>query len=315
MIINNCEHFENKCTLGSHRSKQVENVLTGEESPIKKGFDMVGLVRTGISALSSMVEGLFGGGKDNEKRIVTTTYEPDKVRVAEIEAQVKGMIEKVRFEDNRSKEKAQKELVTHMIEQEKILMQVKIEGFEYLSESINKLGQNMAELLILQRKELDTNQNESEKEINLYYSDFVKKLQKSSFDFKLNDIPKLFAQLKVYEKGSVEHDIYSDLIKETKKSHVDNMNNELAFFLEQKKKRFDNNSESRKQLELDLSSMSNKILETVNKQSKLLGLNKNEKALLEEPKQEMIEEENVEEKAAPKLVNDINNQEEDFIDV
>ena len=43
---------------------------------------------------------------------------------------------------------AKKELISHMVEQENILMQAKIEGFEYLSESINKLGENMKELLL-----------------------------------------------------------------------------------------------------------------------------------------------------------------------
>ncbi len=319
LVINNCEHFANRCTLGSHRSNQVEKVLTGGLSPIKKGFDMIGFVKAGVSALTGMAGGLFGGGKDSEKRITTTTYEPDKVRVAEINAQTQAMVEKVRFEDNRLKEKAQKELVSHMIEQEKILMQAKIEGFEYLSESIKKLGNNIALLRIEQKQSLDTNQDESVQKINKYYVEFEKTLEDKNSDFELNHLPKLVKQLETYKEGSVGYKTYESLIGKRMVSHCENIDKEIDFFRKQNEKRTDSNIKIREQLESDLSSMSNKILETVNKQSKLLGINKNEKALLEDSKQKMIEEEKidekVEEKPEPKPVNDINNQEEDFIDV
>ena len=317
ILINNCEHFANRCTLGSHRSKQVENVLKSKASLIKKGIDMFGgVIEVASGLMSSMLGGFLGGKSSNrEKNIVTTLYEPDKVRVAEIEAQTKAMVEKVRFENERLKEAAKKELVSHIIEQEKVLMQAKIEGFEYLSKSILKLGENIALLRIEQSKDLELNQNENEKNIIDYYLEFGKKIEKSNHDFELNHLPKLIMQLETYEADSVGYQTYKTLIEQRSRAHIENLNQEIEFFREQKRKRFDTNIEIRKQLERDLSLMSNKIIETVNKQSNLLNINDINKTLLNDSKNNNIEDNNDDVKAEPKLINELNQDEESVIDV
>ncbi len=86
LFFNNCEHFANMCTLGRFRSKQVENVILGK-LPIdknNKGEGKMGL----FSKVGNAIKGLFGRGSSSSGSRTTssTTYEPDKVKIAEIEA-------------------------------------------------------------------------------------------------------------------------------------------------------------------------------------------------------------------------------------
>lgn len=87
LVFNNCEHFANTCTLGRFRSKQVENVFGAlfDKGPVVYGGKNMGLIRGGID----FVKGLFGRNRDEGSRSTTNTtynYEPDKVKIAEIEA-------------------------------------------------------------------------------------------------------------------------------------------------------------------------------------------------------------------------------------
>lgn len=91
LVFNNCEHFANVCTLGRFRSQQVERVLLGKRPNEEEEKDM-GL----FGKIGDFFGSLFGGKKSSGggSRSTTTTtnsytYEPDKEKVAQIEADVK----------------------------------------------------------------------------------------------------------------------------------------------------------------------------------------------------------------------------------
>jgi len=80
LFFNNCEHFANCCTLGKHRSRQAE-----------RKFSVVGIITTigkGIAAIGNWLSG--GSSSDSSTRTTHSySYEPDKVRIAEIERDTK----------------------------------------------------------------------------------------------------------------------------------------------------------------------------------------------------------------------------------
>ena len=84
LIFNNCEHFANTCTLGRFRSKQVEAVFSSL-------FDREPVVYGGINmGLFDIIGNIFGrkssgGSRTNSNTNTTYNYEPDKVKVAQIE--------------------------------------------------------------------------------------------------------------------------------------------------------------------------------------------------------------------------------------
>ena len=274
LIFNNCEHFANSCTLGNHRSKQVENVLGGEK---------MGL----MAIIGGFLGGMFAGG-EKKRETVSTIYEPDKVRVAEINAQANLMMEKLKGENIKINAQMQKELATHLIEQEKILIQAKIEGFNNIVDKLASLSNELIMVRIDKMKELEIAQNESEKEIISYYEDFKDKLEKKNRDFDLNHIPKLNEQRDKYEKESASWNTYNKLIDKRLEIHFDEMQKEAESFRNQREKRLDSNRDIRKIVELQLGEITKKTLELVDKKSKLIELSDNEKLLIENTQKQMM---------------------------
>lgn len=92
LIFNNCEHFSNVCTLGRFRSVQIDNIFNSIQNKdynrIRSTSNM-GL----IGKIGGFIGGLFGGkssgGGSRSTSSTTTTYEPDKVKIAEIERDLK----------------------------------------------------------------------------------------------------------------------------------------------------------------------------------------------------------------------------------
>ncbi len=285
LIFNNCEHFANSCTLGRHRSKQVEKVLGGKN---------MGLLGT----IAGFLGGLFGGNK-GKRETVTTIYEPDKVRVAEINAQANAMMEKLKGENIKINAQMQKELVSHLIEQEKILMQAKLEGFNDIVDKLASLSNEMILIRINQMKELEIAQNESEKEIISYYEDFKNRLEEKNKDFELNHLPKLNEQRDKYEEGSASWKTYDELIGKRLEHYFNEMQKEAESFRKQRENRLEANREIRKIVEIQLGEITQKTLELINKKSELLELKDNERILIENTKSNfMISESGKKEDAA-----------------
>lgn len=163
LVFNNCEHFANMCTLGRFRSKQVENFIK------PKGGKVMGI----FSGIGSFIGNLFGGNKTRET--ITTTYEPDKVRVAEIESQTKLMLAKANIENTKIKHELQKDLLTHFVEVEKFIMHARKENYITLAQEIQRLGQTVAENHIQNIQLSNELSAEHTKKISDLYHDFEKK--------------------------------------------------------------------------------------------------------------------------------------------
>ncbi len=73
LVFNNCEHFANKCTLGQHRSRQVERVFKTVERGVKMGW---------LSKFGSAVIGILSSS--SKRTTHNYNYDPDKVKVEEL---------------------------------------------------------------------------------------------------------------------------------------------------------------------------------------------------------------------------------------
>lgn len=77
LLFNNCEHFANVCTLGQYRSQQVERIFSG---PYYEEENKLGL----FGSIGKIFGKIFGGSS-NERTTYAYTYEPDKVKMAEMD--------------------------------------------------------------------------------------------------------------------------------------------------------------------------------------------------------------------------------------
>ena len=270
LVFNNCEHFCNECTFGEHRSKQVDDVLNS----FPKGGNKMGF---------------FSNLFNKDKNITTTTYEPDKVRVAEIENQTKLMLKKLEAENIKLNANLQKELVADMINEEKSLIQAKVEGYGHLLEEISNFSKNLIELRIEKSIEIEKNQNESEVEIIKYYDDFQQRLEEKNRDFELEHLPELNKMRDNYKKNSDSYKTFSKVIEERLKHYFSSLSEETKFFREQRSKRLESSREIHKILEQHLNEINTQMLEIADKKSNLLELQDNEKTLLEKPRLNFID--------------------------
>ncbi|MBF0502823.1 MAG: lecithin retinol acyltransferase family protein [Candidatus Riflebacteria bacterium] len=119
LFFNNCEHFANCCTLGKHRSHQAE-----------RKFNVMGIISTigkAISSFGGWLSGGSGGGDNTSRTTNSYTYEPDKVRIAEIERDTK-----LTLADK------EKEMESMRQEFEAAMLQAKFRGLGMVFEALQK---------------------------------------------------------------------------------------------------------------------------------------------------------------------------------
>ena len=266
LVFNNCEHFANYCTLGEHRSHQVEKVI----NPIIRRNSMWPF-----------------GNKD--KNITTTIYEPDKVRVAEIENKTKLLLKELEAKNIRLKTDMQKEIISHLVEEEKILMQAKIEGYNYLLKGIAEFKDQLLGLRIERRLEIENSHNENNIKTNNYYDEIENKINEEAKDFELNHIPDLLNKLEEYEKDTKSYEIYLSFIEKRTNAHLKKLTDDIKYFRQQRTNQIASSNDLRKILEEHLNEINFRFLELADNKSDLIGLSENEKSLLEQNKNSLIE--------------------------
>lgn len=190
VAFNNCEHFANYCTLGRFHSRQVSNVLGG-------GGGM-GI----LSAVGGFVGRIFGGGGSSERSSSSssTVYEPDKVKVAEIERD--KALKLAHAENDRIvlMKEAQIELMEFNAKMEAAIIEAKVRGFYALQQSlmgmmkeVNILGEER--FVLLESASLD-----EVKKVEDLYVDLGNDIKNDSF--MTEKAPQLFSLLKEFPEGS-----------------------------------------------------------------------------------------------------------------
>lgn len=208
LAFNNCEHFANTCTLGRFRSNQVERVLLGK-SPNEEGKQM-GL----FGKIGGFFKGLFGGGSSGGGSRSATTYEPDKVKVAEIEADTKIRLAGMENDRIELMKQARLDILQYETESRIALEQAKAQGLAVMAQTIiamqDKLNE-MAEkrLLIIEKGSLQII-----KDIENFYDELGAKIQEDNDRYNTEKLPQLLSILEKYEEGTPAHSLYVKRIEE-----------------------------------------------------------------------------------------------------
>lgn len=206
VIFNNCEHFANVCTLGRFRSYQVERLLQN------KGVDDMGI----LGSIGGFFKGLFGGssGSGGSRSTSSTVYEPDKVRIAEIEQNTKIRLATMERERQELIHKAQMEFLQAHYDCEEALVQAKVKGFAATAEMIVRMQSKLTEIAETRMAIIEKGSMPIIKDIEKFYEELGDKVQADKDKYNLEQLPKLLALLGEYKVDSTEHKLYQKLIEE-----------------------------------------------------------------------------------------------------
>lgn len=214
LALNNCEHFANVCTLGRFRSHQVERVLLGKmpnEEDNKMGlFGKVGGFLKGLFGGSSS----GGGDSSNGRNRSTTTYEPDKVKVAEIEADTKIRLANMETERIEIMKQARLDILEYETQCSIALEQAKAQGLGVMAQMILNMQNKLNEVAEKRLQIIEKGSIQIIKDIENFYEEIGDKIQADNDKYNIEKLPALLEILQQYEPGSPAHEIYSQQIRD-----------------------------------------------------------------------------------------------------
>jgi hypothetical protein len=138
-----------------------------------------------------------------------TVYEPDKVRVAELENQRSEMLVE-----------AQKDIIELNARMQAAVIEANVRGFEY---SANILKSLMTDMNILAQQRLQLLENghfEIVKQIECLYLDLEREITKDNDTFLFEKLPKMFEVLSRFEVESAPYKMYTDSIEQQKQLNL-----------------------------------------------------------------------------------------------
>lgn len=209
LVFNNCEHFANVCTLGRFRSRQVERVLKGK-LPLEEDKDM-GL----FGKIGGFFRGLFGGGSSGGSRSTSsTTYEPDKVKIAEIERDTKLKLANMENERIELMKQARLDILEYETQSNIALEKARAQGLAVMAQTIINMQDKLNEiaekrLLIIEKGSLQV-----VREIEAFYDELGTKLQEDNDRYNTEKLPGLLSILERYEEGTPSYKLYYKRIEE-----------------------------------------------------------------------------------------------------
>lgn len=261
LVFNNCEHFANTCTLGRFRSKQVERV-----------FDMVfktdrGKRKMGLfGTIGGFFKGLFGGkssGGSGSRSTSNTTYEPDKVKVAEIESQTKIRLADMEIERIKLSRDAQLEIMEQEYRFKVGYEEAKALGFNNIATTIVNMQEKLTEIAQKRIAIIENGSLDLVREIEGFYIELKNKVEENNFKYSEEKLPKLLEVLEKYDENSPAYKLYFKRIEDDMNSQLMSYNKQIEGIAERQAKIIDSFLASKEKMLEQSSQITNSLIENV----------------------------------------------------
>jgi hypothetical protein len=214
LAFNNCEHFANMCTLGRFRSKQVERVidiiLGGVVLPNERSTDDMGL----FSRISDAWNAIWGKDKSGGRSSTSTTYEPDKVKIAEIEADTKIRLANKENERIELMKNARLDILEFEVKSNIALEEARAKGLNMMAQTIVAMQEKLHEIGERRLSIIEKGSLQIIKEVEGFYQELANKIEEDKDNYKIKKYPQLLSILEQYEIGSPSHELYRKLIED-----------------------------------------------------------------------------------------------------
>ena len=194
LIFNNCEHFANACTLGKYRSRQVENFFGGDKM-----------------GLWDSIKNFFGGSSSSKNRSTSNysyNYEPDKVKIAEIERDTKLRLADKESERIELMREAQLELLKAQAMSQMAIDKARVEGMTAMANQLAALQEKMLDVAEKRIAIIEEGALPIVREIEKFYNEVGEKISASNDEYNIKKLPQLLKILEQYEEGSPAYKIY-----------------------------------------------------------------------------------------------------------
>lgn len=207
LIFNNCEHFANVCTLGRFRSKQVENIFLG----ILRSREM-----SIFNKVGGFFKGLFGvkSNKDGNRSASNYNYEPDKLRIAEIEAETKIRLTNMENERIRLSKEAQIEIMEEEYRFKVALEEAKALGFNNIATTIIGMQEKLNEISQKRIEIIEKGSLKIVSDIENFYLELKGKIEQENYKYSEEKLPKLFEVLEKFDENSTAYKLYLKRIED-----------------------------------------------------------------------------------------------------
>lgn len=275
LVFNNCEHFANVCTLGRFRSNQVERVLLGK-LPNEQEDKKMGL----LGKIGGAIKNLFVGGKSSGSggSRSTTTYEPDKVKVAEIEADTKIRLAHMETDRIEIMKQARLDMLKFETESQIALEQARAQGLTVMAQTILTLQEKLNEvaekrLLIIEKGSLQVI-----KDIENFYDELGNKIQEDDDRYNTEKLPELLSILEKYEEGSPSHKIYMKRIEEDMALQAKHYSQQIEAISQRQSQIIDGFLHSKDKILEQTGQITAGMLETIQNQTLALDVNRAQSA-------------------------------------
>lgn len=220
LVLNNCEHFANVCTLGRFRSKQVEGVfdiVLGGSFPKERRENDMGLfsrVGDAWNALMGRGSSSGGGGRTSTTTTNTYNYEPDKVKVAEIEADTRLRLADREIERIELMKNARLDMLEFECKSNMALEEAKAKGLNHMVLTILAMQEKLNEVAEKRLAIIENGSLQIIKEIEGFYDELGDKIKADDDVYNTDKLPNLLSLLEKYEIGTPSHDLYRKRIED-----------------------------------------------------------------------------------------------------
>lgn len=168
-----------------------------------------GWVSSGISAVSSFLNSDSSSSDSSHRSSSSSTnYDPDKVRIAEIDKETQLQLagkEKERIELMRD---AKIEILREQAKFEEAITQTKLNGLQQMSDIIVNMQDRFNDVAEKRLKIIEQGSMDIIRGIENFYHELQKSIEQRDIEFTENKLPNLLEQLGKYPEDSASHKLY-----------------------------------------------------------------------------------------------------------
>ncbi len=155
--------------------------------------------------------GSSGGGGGYSSN---TVYEPDKVKVAEIESRTKIRLANMEQERIELMKQAQLDILQYETQCHIALEEAKARGMSVIAQNIVLMQEKLNDVAERRLQIIEKGSLQIVKEIEAFYDEVGDKIQVENDEYNTKKLPALLEILGKYEQGSPEHQIYMQRIQD-----------------------------------------------------------------------------------------------------
>lgn len=223
-----------------------------------------------LGIIGGAIKNLFGGGSSGGSRS-TTTYEPDKIRVAEIEADTKLKLADKENERIELMKQARLDILYFEKQSQIAFEEAKAKGLTVMAQTILAMQEKLNEvaekrLLIIEKGSLQVI-----KDIEMFYNELGKKIQEDDDKYNTDKLPEMLSILEKYEEGSTANKLYTKRIEEDMTLQAQHYTKQIDAIATRQSQVIDGFLSSKEKILEQTSSITAGMLETI--QAQVLSLN------------------------------------------